>query len=241
MSDFSEGWNGSQSILVILAHPDDPEFFLGATIARWTSAGHRVSYCLLTRGDKGANDPRVDPIELARRRENEQRAAAARLGVTEVRFLDFLDGCLVPSLEARMAVTRVIREIKPDILVTCDPQNLFPSDNNINHPDHRAAGQIVVDAVFPGAGSPMFFPELRDEGLQPHSVKEVWLSLTAQPNTIIDVTEHWSVKLQALHEHVSQIPDYQKLDERQRNRRTPDSTEEHPRYEEKFKRIIFSR
>jgi LmbE family N-acetylglucosaminyl deacetylase len=87
----------------------------------------------------------------------------------------------------------------------------------------------------------MFFPELREEGLQPHSVKEVWLSLTAQPNTIIDVTDYWSIKLSALHEHVSQIPDYQKLDERQRNRRTPDSTEEHPRYEEKFKRIIFLR
>jgi LmbE family N-acetylglucosaminyl deacetylase len=143
MTDFSEGWNGSQSILVILAHPDDPEFFCGATIARWTSAGHRVSYCLLTRGDKGANDPRVDPVELATRRENEQRAAAARLGVQDVHFLDFLDGCLVPGLEARLAITRVIRKIKPDILVSCDPQNLFPSDNNINHPDTLASWPVM--------------------------------------------------------------------------------------------------
>lgn len=241
MSAFSEGWVGSQSILVILAHPDDPEFFLGATIARWTHAGHRVSYCLLTRGDKGANDPSVDPLELSVRRETEQRAAAAHLGVQDVRFLDFSDGCLLPDLEARRAVTRVIREMRPDILVTCDPQNLLPSDNNINHPDHRAAGQIVVDAVFPGAGNPMFFPELMAEGLHPHSVKEVWLSLTAQANTVIDVTPYWPLKLQALHEHDSQIPNHDKLVERQRSRRTADSTDENPRYEEKFKRIVFLR
>lgn len=241
MNDFSEGWVGSQSILVILAHPDDPEFFLGATIARWTHAGHRVSYCLLTRGDKGANDPTVDPAELSIRREKEQRAAAAHLGVQDICFLDFSDGCLQPSMEARRTVTRVIREVRPDILVTCDPQNMFPSDNNINHPDHRAAGQIVVDAVFPGAGNPMFFPELLAEGLLPHLVKEVWLSLTAQANTVIDVTPYWPLKLQALHEHDSQIPDHGKLVERQRSRRTPDSTDENPRYEEKFKRIVFLR
>ena len=239
MIDFTEGWVGSQSILVILAHPDDPEFFLGATIARWTHAGHRVSYCLLTRGDKGANDPGVDPAELSFRREKEQRAAAVRLGVQDVRFLDFSDGCLQPDMETRRAVTRVIREARPDILVSCDPQNLFPSDNNINHPDHRAAGQIVVDAVFPGAGNPMFFPELLAEGLQPHSVKELWLSLTGQANTSIDVTPYWPLKLQALQEHHSQIPDFDRLVERQRSRRTPDSTDENPRYEEKFKRIVF--
>lgn len=241
MTDFSEGWEGTQTILIILAHPDDPEFFLGATIARWTHSGHRVIYCLLTRGDKGANDPRIDPKELSLRREKEQRAAAAILGVEDVRFLDFLDGCLTAGMEERLAVTRVIREVKPDILVTCDPLNYFPTDNNINHPDHRAAGQIVVDAVFPGAGSPMFFPEMFDEGLTPHSVKEVWMSLTAQPNTVIDVTTHWTTKIRALHEHVSQIPDYSKLDERMRNRHSPDSSLDHPRYEEKFKRITFIR
>lgn len=240
MNDFVEGWHESQSILVILAHPDDPEFFMGATIARWTHFGHRVSYCLLTHGDKGANDPRVDPVELSKRREKEQRAAAAVLGVIDVRFLDFSDGCLTATMEARQAVTRVIRDVRPDILVSCDPLNYFPTDHNINHPDHRAAGQIVLDSVFPGAGNPLFYPEMIQEGLRPHSVKEVWLSLTAQPNTAIDVTEHWSTRIRALHEHVSQIPDYQKLDERQRSRRTPDSTPEHPRYEEKFKRIVFS-
>lgn len=241
MSEFSEGWEGPQSILIILAHPDDPEFFLGGTIARWTHAGHRVSYCLMTRGDKGASDPGVDSIQLSIRREKEQRAAAEKLGVESVRFLDFMDGCLVPGLDARRAITRVIREVRPDILVTCDPQNLFPTENSINHPDHRAAGQIVVDAVFPGAGNPMFFPELLEEGLRPHAVKEVWLALTAQPNTVIDVTPYWPIKLQALHEHDSQISDHAKLEERQRSRRTLDSTNENPRYEERFKRIIFLR
>ena len=140
MSAFSEGWVGSQSILVILAHPDDPEFFLGATIARWTHAGHRVSYCLLTRGDKGANDPTVDPAELSIRREKEQRAAAAHLGVQDICFLDFSDGCLQPSMEARRTVTRVIREaVSPRAAVeyACDPSRAFGVEL-------RAGGQVVL-------------------------------------------------------------------------------------------------
>lgn len=239
MTDNNEGWIKSKKILVILAHPDDPEFFLGGSIARWTRMGHHVQYCLLTRGDKGANSPDVDPDALAARRELEQKEAAQRLGAGPVEFLDFHDGELVPSLEARKAVTRVIRRIKPEILVTCDPTNLFPSDVTINHPDHRAAGQIVVDALFPGVGSPMFFPELLEEGLIPHKVEEAWLSLTANPNFVLDVTDTWEQKIHALHAHVSQIGDPRKLDERMRNRRTQDSSAEAPRYEERFRRIVF--
>jgi LmbE family N-acetylglucosaminyl deacetylase len=234
-----EGWETPQTILLILAHPDDPEFFCGATIARWTSLGHTVHYCLLTRGDKGVRDQVIAPDELARIREHEQRCAADSLGVQELVFLDYKDGYLVADLPARRDAARMIRRFKPDILVTCDPTQVF-GDNNINHPDHRTVGQIVVDAVFPAAGNPLYFPELlSDEGLEPHSVKEVWLTVTGQPNTVIDVTEFWERKIGALHCHATQIGDMSQLDERMRSRRTPDSTPEAPRYEERFRRIKY--
>ncbi len=234
-----EGWEEPQNILVVLAHPDDPEFFCGATIARWTRLGHSVNYCLLTRGDKGVRGISADPGELSRMREGEQRGAADALGVKEIVFLNFEDGYLVPDLSARKAVTRAIRQFKPDIVVSCDPTYIF-GDNSINHPDHRAAGQIVVDAVFPAAGNPMYFPELiAEESIPPVSVKEVWLSVTGNPNTIIDVTDTWDQKIQALHNHVSQISDIAQLDERMRSRRTAESTPENPRYEERFRRFIF--
>jgi LmbE family N-acetylglucosaminyl deacetylase len=235
-------WQTSQKILVILAHPDDPEFFMGATIARWTQQGHKVVYYLLTKGDKGTQDRNLAPEELMRIREEEQRAAARIVGVSEVHFLFNMDGFLTSSLELRRDVTRIIRKEKPDILVSSDPMNFFPNnDASINHPDHRAAGLIVIESFFPAAGNPSFFPELIAEGYEPHSVKEVWFSLTHQPNVIFDVTETWPVKMQALHQHLSQIGDIPKFDERMLTRRAPDSSEDNPRYEERFRRIIYVR
>lgn len=234
-----EGWEAPQTILLILAHPDDPEFFCGATIARWCALGHTVHYCLLTRGDKGVRDQVVSPQELAATREREQRCAADVLGVKEVFYLGYEDGYLVADLEARRAAARVIRQVRPDILVTCDPTQIF-GDNSINHPDHRTVGQIVVDALFPAAGNPLYFPELlHAEGLQPHSVRELWLTVTGHPNVSIDVTAHWEQKIAALHCHATQIADMAALDERLRARHTPDSTPESPRYEEKFRRFKF--
>ncbi len=242
MIDSTFEWEQPQKILVILAHPDDPEFFCGATIARWTSQGHKVVYYLLTKGDKGTNDHNLQPETLMEIREGEQKKAAQVLGVPEVHFLTNPDGFLASSLELRREVTRIIRMEKPDILVTSDPTNFFPNnDATINHPDHRAAGQIVIESYFPAAGNPKFFPELLDEGLEPHSVKEVWFSLTHQPNTVIDVTQFWPCKMKALHCHASQIGDPQKFDERMLTRRTPDSSDDAPRYEEKFRRIVYVR
>ncbi|HNT53335.1 MAG TPA: PIG-L family deacetylase [Anaerolineaceae bacterium] len=234
-----ENWAESKNILVILAHPDDPEFFCGATIARWTSQGHRVSYCLLTHGEKGARDPRTDPRQLAAQRVQEQTAAAAILGVQQVSFLDYIDGELVPSLEARRAVVRLLRTHRPDILLTCDPTNFLPHDGYINHPDHRAAGQIVLDALFPASGNPLYFPELLDEGLPPHMVQEVWLSLTAQPDTVLDVTPFFEQRLTALLEHRSQIGDPEPFKARLRTRFTPFGTAAAPQFVERFRRIKF--
>ena len=238
MDDPSEKWTDKQHILVILAHPDDPEFFCGATLGRWAKAGHEISYVLITCGDKGRNEnnTHIPGSELCALRHQEERAAAAVLGITNINFLDLDDGYLVPDMDLRKKIVRIIRQYRPDVLVTCDPQNLF-AQYGLNHPDHRAAGQVVLDAVFPAAGNELFFPELLAEGWQPHSPSEVWVTLTSQPNVVLDVTNTWEQKINALKEHKSQIGDPANLEKRLRSRRTDDSTEESPRFEEKFRVI----
>ncbi len=233
-------WQEPQNILVILAHPDDPVFFCGGTLARWARDGHHIQYYLLTCGDKGRNDYNKDipEDELCNLRIQEQNAAASVLGAEAVHFLDREDGTLIPDMDLRREVVRIIRKMKPDILVTCDPQNLFAS-YGINHPDHRAAGQVVLDAVFPAAGNDLFFPELLKEGFSPHMPREVWASLTNQPNVTFDITDTWPIKLQAAKAHKSQVGDLVKFEERMRSRRVENSTDENPRFEEKFRVIKY--
>ena len=241
MTEQIDQWETPQKILVILAHPDDPEFFCGGTLARWARAGHEITYVLLTCGDKGFNPAThadMTPEMLCGIRYEEQQNAAKVIGARSVHFLDRADGYLTPDLDLRRDVVRVIRKHKPDILVTCDPQTLFAT-YGFNHPDHRAAGQVVIDAVFPAAGNLTFFPKLIEEGYQPHMPKEVWCSLTNQANTTIDVTDTWDIKLKAILEHKSQVQDAEKLIERFKSRRTEDSTEENPRYEEKFRVVKY--
>lgn len=241
MSDqpLPDQWDSPQKILVILAHPDDPEFFCGATIARWTAAGHHVSYCLLTCGDKGTKNREMTPETLCSMRQSEQLAAAAVLGVHQVRFMNYPDGYLVPDLHLRRDITRIIRQEQPDVLVTCDPTNLYVRETLLNHPDHRAAGQAVLDAVFPAARDHLNFVELwRDENLEPHIVREVWIASPKEATISLDVTPYWETKLKALFEHKSQISDPPLLAERMRARIAPDSTPENPRYEEYFRRLI---
>ncbi len=241
--DQPDAWTSPQKILVILAHPDDPEFFCGATLARWARAGHKITYCLLTCGDKGYNDitkpSDVSSDELCAIRHREQNAAAGKIGAEQVQFLDHPDGYLVPDIELRRELVRVIRQHKPDILVTCDPQDLFAT-YGLNHPDHRAAGQAVLDAVFPAAGNAAYFPELLTQGYPPHMPKEVWCSHTNQASVTLDITETWPIKFEALLEHRSQIGDVAKFTERMKKRHTEDSSDEHPRFEEKFRVIKYS-
>ncbi|KAF0108816.1 MAG: LmbE family protein [Anaerolineaceae bacterium] len=240
MTEQPGDWPTPQKILVILAHPDDPEFFCGGTLVRWARAGHEIHYLLLTCGDKGG-DADATPAGLCTTRHAEQENAAAVIGVKTVRFLDLEDGALVPSLDLRREIVRAIRREKPDILVTCDPTLLYTPLGTLNHPDHRAAGQAVLDAVFPAAGNVHYYPELlRDEGLEPHTPREVWVSLANQPTVVLDVTGLWEVKLRALKEHKSQIGDADRFEVRMRSRRAADSTEENPRYEEKFRIIKYA-
>jgi LmbE family N-acetylglucosaminyl deacetylase len=225
--------------LVVLAHPDDPEFYCGGTVARWVKSGREVHYCLLTRGDKGSDDDTTPPEELAKIREGEQQAAADVLGVRQVIFLNEPDGYLMPSLELREKIVRVIRQIRPDRVVTCDPTNFFPSNRYINHADHRAAGQVTLDAVFPAARSAMYFPHLySSEGLEPHKVREVFVAGAQHPNMAIDITDTFTQKITALSKHRSQIHDIEALENRLRESMLdPDSSAQDPRYIERFRHI----
>lgn len=232
-----EGWKTGKKILIILAHPDDPEFFMGATIYRWINMGHAVHYVIITNGDKGGKKG-DKPTEIAKIRKEEQKAAAALLGVQSVTFLNHEDGYLETGMELRKEIVKMIRKFSPDIVVGCDPNNYFPRPNTINHPDHRAAGQLVVDAVFPAAGNYLIFNEILEEGYEPVSIKELWLSIPINPNLELDVTPYWQTKMYALHQHKSQIGERGEFDIKMKKRYTPDSTEKNPKYTEKFFRII---
>jgi LmbE family N-acetylglucosaminyl deacetylase len=205
-------------VLLILAHPDDPEFFCGATLARWVREGKEITYLLATCGSKGSDNPGTVPDMLCTNRQEEQRDAASVIGARDVIFLNYPDGELVNTLELRRDLVRHIRRYTPDIIVTCDPTTYFRLGAFLNHSDHRTIGAAALDAIFPAAGNPMYFPELLAEGLKPHTPREVWISLTNEPNTWVDVSDTVEVKLAALRAHKSQIKDYAALEQRVRDR-----------------------
>lgn len=223
-------------VMGIFAHPDDPEFFCGGTFARWAAEGKRIIFVLATSGDKGSSDRSITPAELIAIREAEERAAAARLGVNDVIFLRNPDGELQPTLDLRRQLTRLIRLKRPDWVVTNDPTARWYGVNYINHADHRAIGDAVLDAIFPAARNPHYFPELvRLEGLEPHQVTHVYLCGTHEPNAKIDVTAYLETKLAALREHKSQIQDMEAMEKRQRENVDQDWIGDGPRYTESFR------
>lgn len=206
-----------QRVLVIAAHPDDPEFGAGGTVAKWVREGKEVYYLLCTRGDKGSDDPNMLPGRLMDLREKEQRAAAAALGVKQVEFLGFRDGEIEPSRELRRALVYAIRKIRPEIVVTHDPATIYGTEF-INHPDHRAVGTAALDAIYPTARDRLQFPEQLAEGLQPFKVKEVYLWGAQAPNAWVDISETFDVKIAALTRHATQIPTPNGLVDRMRER-----------------------
>lgn len=205
MSDINSEPMPPERLMVMMAHPDDVEFLLGGTVAKWAQAGTVVSYVLATRGDAGSHEPGMTRHKLGQLREAEQREAARVFGVQEVQFLGYHDGEVEPTLTLRRELVRHIRRFKPDAVATFDPTNLFVRDNYINHPDHRAMGQAVLDAVAPAAAMPLNFVDLIEEGLVPHRVKTVWLAVPTSPNTWIDITEVIELKLISLYKHHSQF------------------------------------
>jgi LmbE family N-acetylglucosaminyl deacetylase len=185
-------------VLVIAAHPDDPEYGCAGTVGRWAREGAEVTYLLLTSGDKGSKDPRVRPGRLATLREKEQSAAAARLGVRDLIFLGHPDGTLEPTMELRREIAGVIRRVRPHRVLAIDPWKHYQT-----HPDHRAAGLAALDAVYAAKQVNLFAEQLRD-GVDPWRVKEVYLFWTENPDHWEDVTTTLGLRVSALLRHESQ-------------------------------------
>ncbi|HJS17550.1 MAG TPA: PIG-L deacetylase family protein [Anaerolineales bacterium] len=192
----------------IHAHPDDQEFSIGGTLAKWAQAGCEIISVVITSGDSGSNDPAKDgnhKQELAELREQEQLAANAILGIKKTIFLRYPDGELEPTIALRKDLTRLIRQFKPDTVSAGNPEGWFYGDEYLNHPDHRAAAQAACAAVFPSAGSRLMFADLLAAGYEPHDVKRLYIHGTDKSNTWVDITETMEVKIKALQQHVSQI------------------------------------
>lgn len=192
----------------IQAHPDDQDFTIAATLAKWAKQGSRIISIMITHGEAGTNVLDWTPArsnDLAAVREKEQRAANRILGIQETIFLNYPDGVLQPTLELRRDLTRLIRQYVPDVVVTGDPTVRFFGGNYMNHPDHRAAADAACDAVFPSAVSRPIFPELLAEGFEPHQVKAVYLHGSETPNEWVDVQETIELKIEALKQHHSQL------------------------------------
>ena len=191
-------------ILTITAHPDDVDFGVAGSVAKWTSAGSHVTYCVVTDGDAGGFDPAVPRSQIPGIRRAEQTAAAAVVGVTDLIFLGYPDGRLEATLSLRRDLARVIRQVRPDRVVAQSPERLWDRVF-ASHPDHLAAGEAAVCAVYPDARNPFAFPELLEEAW---TVKELWLMASPQPvATYVDVTDAFDKKVNALRAHVSQETD----------------------------------
>ena len=193
-----------KSAMVIMAHPDDAEFTVAGTVAKWAQAGCEITYVLCTSGNAGTQEPGMTRDRVAVVREEEQRAACRVLGAKHVVFLGHDDGVLQPTLELRRELVRQIRRFRPEAVLTGDPTALFEGEEYINHPDHRAAAQAAVDAVAPAAAMPLLWPE---DG-EPHRVRYVYVSNSRQPNVWVDITGTIEQKIEALRQHKSQMGDW---------------------------------
>jgi len=232
-----------QRAMSIHAHPDDQDFTVAGTLAKWARAGCEIVSVIITSGDSGSNDPAHDasykPL-LAELREDEQRLANDTLGVTETIFLRYPDGELEPTIALRKDLTRLIRQFKPDAVVTGNPEGWFYGDEYLNHPDHRAAAQAACEAVFPSAGSRLMFVDLLSAGYEPHDVKRLYIHGTDKSNTWVDITETLDLKIKALQQHVSQV----KADEVEKWMREwaeEEAKEKEMKYAESYKVMILKK
>jgi len=188
-------------VLVITPHPDDAEFGVAGTVVKWVAEGKEIVYAVCTNGDKGTSDYSIKAEALAEIREREQLCAAEVLGVREVIFLRHEDQSLEDTPEFRKEIVRLIRTYRPDIVVSADPYRRY-----LWHRDHRITGRVVLDAVFPYARDHLAYPDLLEEGLEPHKVKEVWLwTIADNINYRSDITDTFDTKVKALRCHESQV------------------------------------
>jgi len=206
-----------ERILVVTAHPDDVDFGVAGSVARWTAAGAHVTYCILTDGDAGGFDPDVPRGDIAGIRRGEQTNAATQVGVEDLHFLGYPDGRLEVSLDLRRDISRIIREVRPRRVVTQSPLRTMDSVYR-NHPDHLACGEATCCAVYPDSRNPFTFTELLAEGLEPWTVEELWVmgAVPGAAEAFVDITDTFDRKIKALLCHVSQMTDPDGIEDRLR-------------------------
>ena len=191
--------------MVVVAHADDAEWGCSGTVARWCAQGWEVVYVLCTDGSKGTENPELTSQELVIIRQREQLDASKVLGLHQVVFLGYEDAMLQPSIELRRDIAREIRRYRPDILVCLSPLRDLKEDGYIGHPDHLASGEAALAAVFPSARDRLTFPELLEEGLEPHKVAEVWIMDQNTADQYVDVSDYMDTAIAALQAHASQV------------------------------------
>ena len=222
--------------MVIMAHPDDAEWSCSGTVAKWCAEGWEVVYILCTDGSKGSSDPEMTSEKLVKIREQEQRNAGKILGLKDIVFLGYPDAYLEPTLELRKDIAREIRRYKPDVVI-CGTASRQLHSNYLGHPDHFASGEAAMAAVFPTARDSLTFPELLDEGLDPHNVREVWVAGGGDgSDQFVDVAEYMDTAVKALKAHVSQV-DQENAGEWFRQGRIRTGEKVGMAYAEGFKRI----
>jgi len=225
--------------MVVVAHADDAEFGCSGTVARWCSEGTSVVYVLCTDGSKGSSDPKISSKELANIRRKEQEEAGKILGLNEIVFLDYPDSYLQPTLDLRKDIAREIRRAKPEILICQNPIRTLSVGRGSGHPDHIAAGESALSAVFPTARDRLTFPDLLEEGLEPHNVSEVWIMGTDNPDWWIDISKYMNQAIKSLEQHTSQVSG-REVAERLKDGRRRVGKPHGMEYGEAFKRLVFN-
>lgn len=233
-------WGDVTRVLVIMAHPDDPDITCGGTAALMAKEEIDVTFMILTNGDKGNHNPDLTRDELIDLRKREQRAAAANVGVQNVLFMGEEDGFLQPSRDLRKRVVREIRRIQPEIVITMNPDRYLVGTGYINHPDHRNAGLIALEAIFPASDNMMFFPELMDEGYMPHKISQLYVHGSSVGTMVeVDVTSVFKRKLKAISCHKTQFPEMKKAKKRWQERMGEEQEDGSVRYFERFQLMKF--
>jgi LmbE family N-acetylglucosaminyl deacetylase len=202
----SNSQNGKfKRVLAVFAHPDDPEFGAGGSMAKLAKDGANVTYVIVTDGSQGGEDPNQKDSELIAIRQREQRAAARVLGIKKVEFLNYKDGHLAPDLKLRRDIVRMIRKHKPELVITHIPGRVLDAPMGGSHPDHLAVGEATMAAVYPDSRNPRAFRSLLKEGYEPHVVNEVWIPYWTLGDHYVDISNTLDLKLKALKAHQSQI------------------------------------
>ncbi|MDQ3248681.1 MAG: PIG-L family deacetylase [Chloroflexota bacterium] len=232
-------WTNVQRALVIMAHPDDPDFTCAGTAIQMARQGIEVTYMILTDGDKGNHNPEITKNQLIAMRKIEQRNAAATSGIKGVLFMGEEDGFLRPTPEIRKRVTREIRRIRPELIICTDPERYLVADGYINHPDHRNAGLVALEAIFPAADNMMFYPDMADEGYLPHKISQLYVFGHRDPSVKIDITNEVETKIASILCHKTQIQNPEEAPKRWLERWGEKQEDGTMRYFEQFKAMKF--